>query len=114
MVGVICCAECYNFIANRSKRCAEIWTDLCAYTTLSLGDLRLKEERVKGYRKYFRFLEAYKFLTSADHIESIRLKVLGRELYPSRDGDEWDSYCTNREAHKTQWPRDTTSSATKQ
>lgn len=100
----ICCNQCFESIVQRAPVAGKIWLDLCNSSVENDGILSLRETRVPWCIPAFRLLEKLGYITTADGLEAIRIRVEGYDVIEDEiNGMCLETFCIDRDGHSSRW-----------
>lgn len=103
----VCCSQCFNQIAGKDKKAAELWLSLCANYIGMNGPFQLRERKMIPLFQLFRKLETMGYILTADGADVVNVRVNGYDMIELPEEKEGllclDTFCINRDEHKIPW-----------
>lgn len=100
----ICCDQCFQIIASKDVQAAQLWLSLCAYFVKFEGIFKLRETHVPQAIKHFKHLESLGFITTADGLESVSVRVNGYDIVHTDEEEVClNAFCLDANRHSDSW-----------
>jgi len=98
----VCCNQCFQSIAKGNTTAARLWLDSCAFFVKLQGIYLLRETRIPDTIKYMKYLEELGYITTADGLEGVKVRVNGYDVMEANN-DFLETFCLQRQEHQSEW-----------